>query len=231
MKEATEQLSEGKHDVVLHTERKDELGELARSITKLSKDLKELKMARNDFLASISHELRTPLTYIKGYADIINRPHTTKEEILEYAKIIREETEQLTVLIKNLFELAKIDQNNFIIHRERVLLAELIHHVVERIRPVLTEKNIKIHVKCDSKMETLLDPERFKQVITNILDNAQKHSDEGSLITIEVIESVKDIMITISDEGEGIPERDLPYIFDRLYRVEKTRSKQSGGTG
>src|SRR5699024_5342528 len=76
MKETTEQLSKRNHNVKLHTERKDELGELANSITKLSKDLKELKMARNEFLASISHELRTPLTYIKGYADIINRPDT-----------------------------------------------------------------------------------------------------------------------------------------------------------
>lgn len=117
MKEATEQLSKGKYDVVLHTERKDELGELASSITKLAKDLKELKMSRNDFLANISHELRTPLTYIKGYADIINRPDTSKEEVIEYANIIREETAQLTVLIKNLFQLAKIDQNNFLVNR------------------------------------------------------------------------------------------------------------------
>lgn len=115
MKEATEQLSKGKHNVELHTDRKDELGELANSITRLSKDLKELKMARNEFLASISHELRTRLTYIKGYADIINRQDASENEIKEYADIIREETEQLTVLIKNLFDLAKIDQNNFLI--------------------------------------------------------------------------------------------------------------------
>lgn len=75
MKQATEQLSQGQHNVALHTDRNDELGELAHSITTLSKDLKQLKMARNDFLANVSHELRTPLTYIKGYADIINRPH------------------------------------------------------------------------------------------------------------------------------------------------------------
>src|SRR5699024_3739187 len=124
------QLSKGKHDVELHTDRKDELGELANSITKLSKDLKGLKMARNEFLASISHELRTPLTYIKGYADIINRSDTPKEEIEEYIKIIREETDQLTVLIKNLFKLAKIDQNNFVIKRERVKLCELIQSVI-----------------------------------------------------------------------------------------------------
>ena len=231
MKEATEQLSKGKHNVKLHTDRKDELGELANSITRLSKDLKELKMARNEFLASISHELRTPLTYIKGYADIINRPDTSKAEVAEYIKIIREETEQLTVLIKNLFQLAKIDQNNFLIHREHVVLCNLIENIVERIRPALTEKKIMVHVNCADKVIAFIDPERFQQVLMNILDNAQKHSDEGSEISIDVRQTAKQIMITTTDEGEGIPEQDLPYIFDRLYRVEKSRSRLSGGAG
>src|SRR5699024_4753273 len=97
IKEATEQLSRGKNTDLLHTERKDELGELANSITKLSNDLEEMKRTRNEFLASIAHELRTPLTYIKGYADIINRQDISPKEAQEYIKIIREETEQLTV--------------------------------------------------------------------------------------------------------------------------------------
>src|SRR5699024_11239580 len=116
MKEATEQLSKGKHNVELHTERKDELGELAHSISTLSKDLKDLKIERNEFLANISHELRTPLTYIKGYADIINRSYTQKEEVEEYIHIIQEETEKLIVLIKKLFLLDKIDQITYMIN-------------------------------------------------------------------------------------------------------------------
>ena len=231
MKEATEQLSKGKHNVALHTERKDELGELANSITKLSMDLKKLKMARNEFLASVSHELRTPLTYIKGYADIINRPDTSEEEVKEYVEIIREETEQLTVLIKNLFQLAKIDQNNFLIKRERVELCEFLQNIVERIRPVLAEKKILLHVNCPNELIVFIDPKRFQQVLVNILDNAKKHSDEGAKILIEVEQNNQHITITTIDEGEGIPEQDLPYVFDRLYRVEKSRSRQSGGAG
>jgi len=231
MKEATEQLSKGNHNVELHTERKDELGELANSITKLSQDLKRLKMARNEFLASVSHELRTPLTYIKGYADIINRPDTSEEEVKEYVDIIREETEQLTVLIKNLFQLAKIDQNNFLIKRERVELCEFLQNIVERIQPVFAEKKILLHVNCPNELIVFIDPERFQQVFVNILDNAKKHSDGGSKISIEVKQTNHHITITIIDEGEGIHEQDLPYIFDRLYRVEKSRSRQSGGAG
>lgn len=231
MKEATEQLSEGKHNVKLHTDRKDELGELANSITRLSQDLKDLKMARNEFLASISHELNTPLTYIKGYADIINRLDTPKEKVEEYVEIIREETEQLTFLIKNLFQLAKIDQNNFLINREDVVMCELINNISERIRPALREKKIRLRVNCDDRIIAFIDPERFQQVVMNILDNAQKHSYVGTEISIDVEQTTKQIIMTITDEGEGIPEQDLPHIFDRLYRVEKSRSRLSGGSG
>src|SRR5699024_1322511 len=123
-KEATELLCKGNNHMNLHTERKDELGELANSITTLSKELKELKMSRREFLASVSHELRTPLTYNKGYADIINRQGMTRDEIEEYTQIIQEDTVQLTSLVQNLFQLAKIDQNQFQINREYVRLSD-----------------------------------------------------------------------------------------------------------
>lgn len=231
MKQATEQLSKGKHDVELHTDRKDELGELANSITKLSKDLKELKLARNEFLASVSHELRTPLTYIKGYAHIINRSDTSKEDIAKYVAIIEEETEQLTSLINNLFQLVKIDENKFVIHRERIILCELLTQIAERIRPALAVKQITLRVDCHRDIVAFVDPERFQQVMMNVLDNAQKHSFKETEIVIDVKQTTTQTVMQITDEGEGIPENDVPYIFDRLYRVEKSRSRVSGGSG
>ncbi|MEC5425328.1 ATP-binding protein [Virgibacillus sp. C22-A2] len=231
MKEATEQLSKGRHKVELHTDRRDELGELAASIMKLSDDLERLKNERNEFLASISHELRTPLTYLKGYADIISRGDISDNERNEYIEIIREETEQLAVLVKNLFELAKMDQNKFTINKEDVVFGKLIHAITERIRPVLEEKNITFSVRCPSHIIVHIDPERIQQVLFNILDNAKKHTFQGKQILLEVSQNKREIITIISDEGEGIPEEDLPYIFERLYRVEKSRSRLSGGTG
>lgn len=231
MKEATEQLSRRKNTVELHTERKDELGELANSITKLSNDLEEMERERNEFLANISHELRTPLTYIKGYADIINRQDISREEIQEYIEIIREETEQLTLLIKNLFDLAKMDQNNFLINRERVILYDLIQTIVSLVTPVFVEKNIKLSTKCPKDVVAFVDPERFQQVLINILDNAKKHSHDGDQVLMEVTQKKEKICVAVYDAGEGIPKEDLPYIFDRLYRVEKSRSRINGGTG
>ncbi|MCG3419731.1 sensor histidine kinase [Oceanobacillus jordanicus] len=231
MKKATEQLSKGRHKVELHTDRRDELGELAASITKLSDDLERLKKERNEFLASISHELRTPLTYLKGYADIISRGGISNNERNDYIEIIREETEQLAVLIKNLFDLAKMDQNKFTINKEDVVFGKLIRTITERIRPVFEEKNITFSVRCPSHIIAYVDPERIQQVLLNILDNAKKHTSRGKQISLEVSQNKHEIITIISDVGEGIPEEDLPYIFERLYRVEKSRSRLSGGTG
>lgn len=231
MTEATEQLSRGKNKVELQTSRRDELGELANSITTLSNDLEHMKNERNEFLASISHELRTPLTYIKGYADILSRDDLSGEEKKEYIEIIREETEQLTVLVKRLFELAKMDQNMFIINKQKVRFEQLIHTIAERIRPAIEEKNITFSVSCPDHVFANIDPARIQQVILNILDNAKKHTPNGKKISIQVSENKQNIITVISDEGEGIPEEDLPYLFERLYRVEKSRSRLSGGTG
>ncbi|AIF43103.1 HAMP domain-containing sensor histidine kinase [Virgibacillus sp. SK37] len=231
MKEATEQLSKGDHRVALHTERTDELGELANSITKLSNDLEQMKLARNEFLASVSHELRTPLTYLKGYADIISRDETPKEEMKEYTKIIREEAEHLTHLIKNLFDLAEMDENNFAIKREAISLYEFTRTIAERVKPAFEKSAIQFSFSCEKELIADVDPARLQQVIFNILDNARKHSSEGSKVNLSVRQKEDAIWIIIQDEGEGIPAEDLPYIFDRLYRVEKSRSRDSGGTG
>lgn len=231
MKKATEQLSKGRNEVVLHAERKDELGELAHSIMVLADDLDTMKKKRNEFLASISHELHTPLTYIQGYADIISRPDTSEKERTEFTRIIREETEQLAVLVKDLFELAKMDENEFVINRERIAMDQLMYSVAERIQPVFDEKQIKFTVHCRKGVIAYVDPERFQQVLLNILDNARHHSPYSGSVCLDVTQGKEGITITVADEGEGIPEEELPYIFDRLYRVEKSRSRKSGGSG
>src|SRR5699024_4887082 len=134
-------------------------------------------------------------------------------------------------LIRDLFQLAQIEQNNFVIEREQVVLCELIHQVANRIRPSLHEKQMTLRVHCDNEIICFIDPDRFQQVMTNLLNNAQKHAFAGTEIVINVVEVPHQLIITITDEGEGIPDKDLPYIFDRLYRVEKSRSRQSGGSG
>lgn len=231
MKKATEQLSEGNNEVRLNIDRNDELGELANAITTLSDDLDRLKNARNEFLASISHELRTPLTYIKGYADIASRPDASEEEKREYIAIIREETAHLTELIRQLFELAQMDHNQFSIKKENFSLDVLFQSVAALVRPAFDEKQISLSVSCEKGTVAFIDPERFQQVLLNVLDNARKHSPKGTQVILQGTQDEETITVSISDEGDGIPEKELPFVFERLYRVDKSRSRQYGGSG
>ncbi|WP_217587671.1 sensor histidine kinase [Lentibacillus saliphilus] len=231
MKEATEQISTGKPKVTLNTERHDELGDLARAITTLANDLEQVKRARHDFLSSISHELRTPLTYIKGYADILHKQDLSPDNVDRFTSIIHEESEHMSRLIKDLFDLAKLDQNEFVIRRERIVLCQLVTTVAERMEPAFARKDIALEVDCNFDTEVAVDSDRFQQVLMNVLDNALKHTDSGGEVSLTVADQTNTVTIAIADNGEGIPEEDLPHVFERLYRVEKSRSRKSGGTG
>lgn len=231
MKEATSQINKGNFTVSLPKTANDELGDLAKSIELLATDLNYLKQERSEFLASISHELRTPLTYIKGYADIVRKRNLSKEENEKYLTIIVEETNRLANLIKELFELAKLDQNSFDIEKESIDLNQFLTKVEEKFSPIFQEKQMNFNIICQSTLFLKADPLRLEQIILNLLDNAMKYSSSGAQIFLKVAKSKNDIHITIQDNGKGIPEKDIPYIFNRFYRVDKSRTRSLGGTG
>ncbi|WP_255249809.1 sensor histidine kinase [Bacillus sp. FJAT-45066] len=231
MKMATEKISKGDFSVTLPVSTKDEVGDLASSIQTLANDLNYLKKERNEFLASISHELRTPLTYIKGYADIAKRKDTTEEERIEYLSIIHEEAGKVHHLLEELFDLAKLDQNMFTINKETTDLQLLLEGIFQKVMPVFLNKNITLELKCENPWKVNIDPKRIEQVLVNLLDNALKYSESGTTTTVVVKKENKNIFIMITDQGIGIPNEDLPYIFNRFYRVEKSRSRLTGGVG
>lgn len=231
MKKATEKLGKGKTDVALDIYREDELGDLARSIQKLSDDLERLKKERSDFFSSISHELRTPLTYLKGYTSILRRPNLSNKEKDEYLTIIEEETSNLTRLIKGLFDLAKMDQNQFSINKERISICDFLKDMISKFKPVFEEKRITLNLSCDRNIYVMVDPIRFSQVISNFLDNALKYSPSNTSVHIAVTKTEKNVIIKIKDQGIGIPKEDIPFIWNRFYRVDKSRSRSTGGSG
>lgn len=231
MLEATKKLSKGDFSVSLPTPSNDELGELSKSIQKLAMDLNYLKQERNEFLASVSHELRTPLTYIQGYSDIARRKELEEVNRIQYLDIINEESIRVSRLLKELFELAKLDQNAFSIKKEEVDLCAFLNSIYEKVLPAFSNKGIQFKFVCHSHPVIEIDPVRFEQVILNLLDNSLKYSHEGTTAYLRAVETNGKIQITVKDQGSGIPEEDLPYIFDRLYRVDKSRARSTGGFG
>jgi two-component system, OmpR family, sensor histidine kinase ArlS len=231
MKEATKKLSKGDFSVTLPKLSNDEIGELSLSIQTLANDLNYLKQERNEFLASISHELRTPLTYINGYADIARRKNLEEKDRAHYLEIIQEESQRVSSLLKELFDLAKLDQNTFSIKKEQVNLSSFLHSIYERVLPAFKNKRIHLQLDCPANLFIDIDPTRFEQVLINLLDNSLKYSNETSTTNVRAVEENGKVQITIQDQGIGIPEEDLPHIFDRLYRVDKSRSRATGGFG
>ncbi|MDP4084012.1 MAG: HAMP domain-containing sensor histidine kinase [Bacillota bacterium] len=231
MSEATKRMSKGDFSVSLPTLGKDELGDLGKSIKILAHDLDILKNERNEFLASISHELRTPLTYIKGYAEIAKRPETETADREKYLGIIFEEAVKLSNLVKELFNLAKIDENNFSIQKESVHLYPYFKTICDKISPAFKENNMELVFNCSTNIYAEIDPIRFEQVILNLLDNARKYSEPFTNVIMDVEEMADKVFIKIMDRGKGIPEKDLPRIFERFYRVDKSRTRALGGSG
>ena len=231
MSKATRDISKGDFSVLLPKLGNDELGDLGESIKVLARDLEVLKNERSEFLASISHELRTPLTYIKGYADIARRERTSQEEREKYLEIIFEEGDKLAELIKELFNLAKMDQNTFSIEKESIPLAPYLHNMIEKISPAIKARQMELELNCPEKLTMEVDPVRFEQVILNLLDNARKYSEPNTKIVVKAKETESETVIAIKDHGKGIPAEDLPRIFDRFYRVDKSRARSLGGSG
>ncbi len=230
MKEATKKLSKGNFSIQLENNKHDELGELADSIQLLANELNHLKTERNEFLASISHELRTPLTYIKGYADVAKKEHISMADRMNYLNIITEEVTKLTTLVTELMELAKVDNNTFTIQKEWFPICDSLKKISQIVLPAFQGSEIKLLVFCPENYQILADPVRFEQILINLLENARKYSPSGTTTTVNIKKENTDIMISIKDEGKGIPSKDLPFIFERFYRVDKSRSRELGGT-
>lgn len=231
MKEATEKLSKGDFKVSLADIGKDELGELAKSIQKLAHDLERLKNERNEFLASIAHELSTPLTYLIGYSKIAMRDGLNEKDRKHYLEILAEESNRMKELIKNLLELARMDNNNFSVSRGYFFARPFLDNMFKLVAPSFEMKSMKLNLVCKEDVEIYADSIRLEQILLNLLDNALKYSEENTEVTLEAINKDGKTVITIIDSGIGIPSDEMELIFEKLYRVEKSRSRAFGGSG
>lgn len=233
MEKAARQIAKGKLETKINQRSTDELGSLARAINDLAADLKRLNEQRREFFANISHELRTPLTYLKGYSKVLRSGlWKTEEEKNQYLEIIDAEATRLTYLVNDLFDLAQMDEGRFNLQFEKVRLDEMITLVINKTSYKAMEKNIVLtfHSEATQELEIMGDPLRIEQVLLNIVENAIKYTESG-WIKLSVMSDSEEIIIEVEDTGMGIDKEELPYIFERFYRVEKSRSRAYGGSG
>lgn len=205
-----------------------EINGLINSINNLSQSIKEQESIRKRLTGDISHELKTPLTNIQSHLEamIDGIWEPTEERLIS----VKEEAERLTSLVSDMQKLNKYDEYSMKIKKDIVNISDVICFVVFQFSNLAKSKKIKIeYEKKDIKISC--DKDKITQALVNILSNAIRYSNEGSTIVIE--EKLKDdkLSISIEDQGVGISEEDLPYIFERFYRADKSRTRATGGTG
>lgn len=233
LRRATEDVLKKPEALRLPTSREDEIGELARSIEVMSLELARLRKERNRFLSDLAHEIKTPLTYLQGYAEIASKPGTPPALKEQSIQTILEESQALTEMVENAFQLAQLDENTFTLHRQEVSGYELCHDLERLLSNMFRVTAIRFLSRADRPKQDMLldlDRDRILQVFRSIAHNAIEHS-EAENVTFTMSPGTDGLECIISDDGKGIPEQDLPHIFDRLYRVEKSRSRLTGGSG
>ncbi|MGL4522043.1 MAG: two-component system histidine kinase PnpS [Bacilli bacterium] len=195
-------------------------------------ELKRLENMRKDFLANVSHELKTPITSIKGFSETLLDGALEDAELSEqFLGIILKESDRMSALIGELLELSKIEQPDFSLDIQKIVVQELLTDTLAVITPRLEQKEQRIEVQDGSTTPFYADYHRMQQILLNLLTNAVNYSHEGTQIKLIVTE-VKDVIrFEIVDNGPGIPKEEIPRIFERFYRLDKARSRNSGGTG
>jgi signal transduction histidine kinase len=232
MKETTQALSKGKFKVKIPIKGNDEIAQLGDAINHLADDLHRLQTSRKEFLSNVSHELRTPLSYVKGYSQALDEGMLkTEEDQKKYIKVIHQEANRLSRLVEDLFDLTQMDEGKLRLSKDTIDINEVIQKMIHTTDPRAQAKNITLHYQPKSLPVVEGDHGRLAQVFFNLLDNAIRHTSNGGKVMIRTKAHDDRVQMSIEDTGTGIPEKELPYLFDRFYRVDKSRARRLGGTG
>jgi signal transduction histidine kinase len=207
----------------------DELASLADSFNQMAAELEESERQRRDIIANTAHELRTPLTNLEGYLEAI-RDGVIEPDRATYESLL-EETERLVRLAHSLDDLALGDAASKMAHPSEVDLAALLTAAAELSRRTLDARGLKLVRDWPQPLPGRADPDQFAQVMANLLQNAARYAPEGGVVTLSAEGRGDTVLVSITNSGEGIPAEDLPHLFERFYRVEKSRDRALGGAG
>lgn len=208
-----------------------EFGELAKAFNMMTSRLENLDASRNQFVSDASHELKTPLASMKILSEaLLTQPDAPVELYREFMTDINAEIDRLSLVINDLLTLVKTDKGMETLILAPVEWNELLARIVNTVEPLARKKHITISYEY-SEVTLQADELRLQQLCTNLIDNAIKYSPENTTVTVTLTQTLSSAVFSVTDQGIGISEENLPHLFERFYRVDKARSRQAGGTG
>lgn len=206
-----------------------EIVELSNSINYLAETLNSQEMLRKRLTSDMAHELRTPLTtlktHVEAFMDGIFEP--TKERF----EVFYEEIARLTKMVDNLRDLAKLEQTNMILNKNKINISEELEKIIDTYKPLYIKENFELNSDIDPNIIAIVDIDKFKQIINNLISNSYKYLKLKGKVNVVLKKENENIIIKVIDNGIGIPEKDIPYIFERFYRSDISRNKNTGGSG
>lgn len=238
--ESVEMIAKGDLEKRIDIELNDDIGNFANSINSIIERLKNIteqerkaQQVKNDLITNISHDLRTPLTSIIGYLHLIEEDKYKDEVHLRYyTKIAYEKSKNLNIIINDLFELTKLQNKSLPLNKINMNLVELINQVISFMEYQLSQCNMKVRTNfSNDKLIIYADSDKIVRVFENLINNAMKYGNDGKYIDIVTKKENDNAVVEIINYGQPIPQPDIPFIFDRFYRVEKSRNRNDGGSG
>lgn len=233
-------IADGKSDEKIIIERQDEIGEIAGRINEMTAQINQLikserdaLQSNKDLIACVAHDLRTPITSVKGYLDLaLDTKHYDLEQKQKYVRIAQTKANRLEYLIHDLFNYTKLTSGEITLHRSKIDLVQLVEQMVEEFYPLFQEEELECTTKYNiSYLEMNMDGELIARAVQNLLSNAIKYGKDGKHVYVELECLEQEVQIRVTNYGLVIPEESIKHLFDKFYRVGRSRNVKTGGTG
>ena len=210
----------------------NEFAQLGRAFNQMSAQLEQLNTTRNAFVSDASHELKTPLSTVKILVQtLLYQDPMDPDMARELLGDIDREVDRMNLLVSDLLSLVRINSGAMKLNLAEVPMADLVGDTVRRLRPMAEGRQISLRCDLWDEVTVVGDSTKLQQVVYNLVDNAVKYTPAGGAVRVELSRSGKKAVVTVTDNGIGIPQKDVPHVFERFYRVDKARSRETGGTG
>ena len=210
----------------------NEIVDLAISCNQMADQLEKVESSRQQFVSNVSHELKTPLSSVKVLSEsILLQEDVPKEMYVEFLHDITSEVDRMTAIINDLLTLVKLDQKEIPLNFKETNLTQMMTDIIKRLQPMADAKHISLQWDASKEIHAEADEMKLSLAISNLVDNAVKYTPEEGTVKVSLDADHQNVFISVADTGIGIPEDEVNRIFERFYRVDKTRDRETGGTG